>query len=582
LELYNCEYYPSLKSNVLDGEIKNKVFNNYTMLIASINETTGLSLPNYYPIDYTDINAEYSYEIGDQELPVLMTSFKQSEEILNPNEIVNIKTTFQNLHPFIPLSVKINVKLVSFMNDEWIIAETTSTSSILNFSGHPDDTNEFDIDLTIPILIGATSGWEGVNAPIRLGGAKTLITIFVDDVNVGIFESPDILLLSNESNTDFEGNILGLRVAEETSSRTILYEFNRDECIYSPNKTLFLVNIIDQNYVSNYYQFTDEFSLTLNSKFTNITVFPRNPIKGQSFNISSILTTEFGDKLSSRNISCQYYDSGMWIDIDSDFTDLYGFTTFLIDTQNINFKGDLLLRLFWNGDIINGVSKNVTVDIIHQSNNLSISIIPNEILILRQRTTSFNIRLFNFGDSNLRITNISIELNRNQEYSIVQIDHILLSWLPSGESSILILEVSVKNVKSIILSISITAKNIITNESFVVSEEGTYIAFEVPIFEYIIQNFMLIVISVIVLALIMAVIYARKTKKRIETPIEEPATKRPRRAKYVPVAELKKPKPVKKPLKKKEEPKEKEKEKIDLDSLLEERGLSDDKKKSEK
>lgn len=582
LELYSCEYYPSLKSNVLNGEIKNKVFNNYTMLIASINETTNLSLLNYYPIKYDDINAEYSYLIGDEELPVLMTSFKQSEEILNPNEVVNIKTTFQNLHPFIPLSVKINVKLVSFMNDEWVIAETTSSNSILNFSGHPDDTKEFDIDLTIPDLISATSGWKGVNAPIRLGGAKTIITIFIDNINVGVFESPDILLLSNETNNKFEGNILGLRIAEQTPSRTILYEFNRDECLYSPNNSLFLVNIIDQNYVSAYYQFTNEFSLALNSMFTNITSYPHNPIKGQSFNISSILTTEFGDELSGRNISCQYYDSGLWVDIDSDFTDLNGFTRFMIDTQTINFKGDLLLRLFWSGDIINGVSKNVSVHIIHQSNNLSISINPNNVIIYRQRTTSFNIRLFNIGDSNLRITNISITLNGNQEYSIVQINYILLSHFPAGEKSLLIVEVSVKNIKSVIFSISIAAQNIITNESIIVSKEQIYTTFEVPIFEYIIQNFMLLAIAIIILAIIIAVIYARKTKKRIETPIEEPAPKRPRRAKYVPVAELKKPTAIKKPVKKKEELKEKEKEKIDLDSLLEERGLTDNKKKSEK
>jgi len=582
LELYSCEYYPSLKSNVLDGEIKNKVFNNYTMLIASINETTGISLPNYYPIDYSDINNEYSHIIGDEELPVLMTSFKQSQEILNPNEIINIKTSIQNLHPFIPLKVKINVKLVSFMNEEWIIAETTSSNSILNFSGHPTDTNEFDIDLTIPDLNVATNEWQGVNAPIRLGGAKTLITIFIENVNVGVFESPDILLLSNETNNNFEGNILGLRVAEETSSRTILYEFNRDECLYKPNSTLFLVNIIDQNYVSSYNQFTDEFSLILNSKFTNITINPYNPIKGQSFNISSILTTEFGDELSSKNVSCQYYDSGVWINIGSDNTDSNGFTTFLINTKTIDFKGDLLLRLSWDGDIINGFSKNVTVHIIHQSNNLTISIISNHVLIFRQRQTFFTISLSNIGDSNLRITNISINLNRNQEYSIVQIDYILLSWFPAGESSIIIVEVSVKNVNRVVVSISITAQNIITNETIMVSKERTYYTFEISILEYILQNFTLIAIVIIILSFIIAIIYARKTKKRIETPIEEPTLKKPRRAKYVPVAELKKPKPVKKPVKKKEEPKEKEKEKIDLDSLLEERGLTDDKNKSEK
>ena len=65
----------------------------------------------------------------------------------------------------------------------------------------------------------------------------------------------------------------------------------------------------------------------------------------------------------------------------------------------------------------------------------------------------------------------------------------------------------------------------------------------------------------------------------------EEVKKKPRREKgrYVPVSELKKPTPIKKIPKKKEEPKKVvEKEKVDLDSLLEERGLADKKKKSEK
>ncbi|MFX1388385.1 MAG: hypothetical protein ACFE9M_14295, partial [Promethearchaeota archaeon] len=577
LELYECEYDSIKKTNVLDGKINKKVFSNFTLLIASINDTTGLSLPNFYPIDNENIDTQFSLDIDDERIPVLLTSFKQSQNILNPNEIVNIKTSIQNLHPFISVRVKINVKLVSFMNDKWIIAEDTSSSIILKFSGHPNDNNEFDINLTIPDLNEATNIWLGKNAPIRLGGAKTLITVYVENVNVGIFESTDISLLSNKTSNDFEGHIIGLRLNEEVTSAGILNEFNRDECIYLPNKTKFLVNIIDRNYVSTYKQYTGEFTLKLNSKFKNITINPTNPIKGHSFNLNSILTTEFGDELANRNVTCQYYDSGVWINIGSDITDSNGFTTFLIDTQTIDFEGDLLIRLSWVGNTINGVSKNITVDVIHQANSLLLSIKPITALIYQRRISSFSIKLLNNGDSNLRITNITIELNRNQQYSITQIDYIKLSWFPAGETTLLIVEVSVIDVSRVRISISITAQNIITNESILVSREETYNTFEVPIFDYIIQNLMLIIIAIFVLTWIIAILFARRAKKRIETPIEEPV-KKPRRKRYVPVAELKKPPPAKIVAKKKEEPKEEEK--TDLDSLLEERGLVDKKKKS--
>ncbi len=579
VELYNFEYYSFLDANILDGEIKNKVFQNYTMLVASINETTGIPMPNFFPINNTDLNQMFSYEIGEQDLQLMITSFLQSENIINPSETVRINLTIQNLHEFISLNVKVDVKLVSFMNEDWIIAEDTSSSVLLYFSGHPDDRNEFSMDLTIPDLDIATNIWEGVNAPIRLGGAKTIVDIYIDDVLIGEFESMDYSLMSNETSNNYEGHIIGMRVAEEATSRSILYDFDRDECIYFPDSSKFLVNIIDQNYVSSYKQFTNEFSLNLNSKFTDIATYPTNPIEGQTFNLTSTLTTEFDNVLSGKNVSCQYFANDIWIDIGSDITDSNGITSFLINTQTITIEEVLLLRLYWDGDSVNGVSKNISINIILDRNNLSVSVSPGDLLIYRERTTTFNILLENIGNSNLKITNITIDLNGNQEYLIVERNDIELSWLSAGERSLLIIEVPVKNVLNILISISITAQNILTNESIIVSIEETYNTFQISIFDYLTQYFIGIMIGIIALIWCIAFLFARRIKRQLETPIDVKPAKKPRRG-YVPVAELKKPKPVKKIVKKKEEPKKEEK--TDLDSLLEERGLVDDKKKSEK
>ncbi|MDX1798326.1 MAG: hypothetical protein R3255_06730, partial [Candidatus Lokiarchaeia archaeon] len=572
VELYNLEYYPSLDANILDGEIKNKVFQNYTMLVASINETTGISRPNFFPINDSNLNQLFSYEIGGQDLQLMMTSFLQSEDIINPGETVKINLTIQNLHEFISLNVKVDVKLVSFINEDWIIAEKTSNPTLLHYSGHPEDTEEFNMDLTIPDLDVATNVWEGVNAPIRLGGAKTLVDIYIDDVLIGTFKSSDYSLMSNETSNNFDGYILGMRVAEGATSRSILYDFKRDECIYFPNSSKFFVNIIDQNYVSSYKQFTNEFSLNLNSKFKDIIIDPTYPIEGESFNITSTLATEFGKVLPGRNVSCQYFANDMWNNIGSDITDSNGVTSFLINTQTIPIEAELLIRLYWDGDSVNGVSKNITVSIILAQNNLSITINPNNVLIYRERITTFNILLKNIGNSNLKITNITIELNNNQVYSIVEINYIEISWLSAGESSLMIIDVSVKNVLNLELSVSIVAQNILTNESIFVTLGNTYPTFQVSIFDYFIQYFIGIMIAFIALIWGITYFYARHIKRELEKPIEAPPAKKPRRG-YVPVAELKKPTPVKKTAKKKEEPKKEEK--TDLDSLLEERGLSD-------
>ncbi|MFX0003199.1 MAG: hypothetical protein ACFE9C_13670 [Candidatus Hodarchaeota archaeon] len=580
VELYNLEYYSFLDSNILDGEIKNKVFQNYTMLIASINETTGVSMPNFYPINNTDLNQIFSYHIGGQDLEVKLTSFLQSENIINPGEKMNVRLTLQNIHEFISLDVKVDVKLVSYINDEWVIAENSSNTIKLYFSGHPDDTFEFNMDLTIPNLDTVNNIWEGVNAPIRLGGAKTLVEIYLDNpILMGVYESPDYSLMSNKTSNDFDGYIIGKRVASEASSRSILYDFDRDECIYFPNTSKFLVNIVDKNYVSSYEQFTNEFSLNLNSKFTNIITNPTNPIEGQTFNLTSTLTTEFGKILAGKNVSCQYFENDIWIEIGSDITDSNGNTSFLINTQTINVEDELLLRLQWEGDTINGVVKNVSVNIIRMENNLSISITPRDVIILRERDTIFNILLSNIGNSILKIININITLNQEQLFSIVEIDYVKLDWLSDGDSTNLIVEVSVKDVKTVVFSISITAQNILTNETIIVSIEKTYNTFQISISDYLFQYFMVIILGIIGVVWIVALLYARRIKIQIETPVEEKPIKKPRRG-YLPVAELKKPKPVKKITKKKEEPTEEEK--TDLDSLLEERGLTDNNKKSEK
>ncbi|NVM35829.1 MAG: hypothetical protein HWN81_09550 [Candidatus Lokiarchaeota archaeon] len=581
-ELYNFEYYSNINKNILDGKIE-KVYQNYTSLIASVNETTGIFRPNYYPINDFNINTQFVYEIGGFEIPILIDKFKQSQNIINPNETINVRTTIQNLFEIgDSVNVKINVKLVSFANKEWIIVENTTNNYLLEPAGFPGDTYEFDVNLKIPDLNVTTNVWAGKNNPIRLAGAKTLITVFVDNIDIGTYETDHISLLSSEISKNYDGYILGIKINEDMNTENILNEFSRDECLYSPYSTSFIVNIFDRNYVSSYNQDSKEFYLNLNSKFINLSINPKSPIKGQSFNISSILITEFGEQLIGKNVNYQYYNSSSWINLGSDFTDSNGFTTFIINTQQIDFKGNLLIRISWNGDDINGFSKNVSINVIHQSNNISISIKKNSDLIYRNRIATMTITLRNIGDSNLRIfRNISIEFNHALSYSIVSIDYLKLEQFSPEESTNLIINIDIGNINILEISISIKAQNIITNETKTTTVQSSFPLNDPPIYDYFIEYFILIIGVIFAVIWIGAIMYAWKTKKRIETPIEEPTKKKPRRERYVPVSELKKPTPPKKTLKKREEPKEvKEKKETDLDSLLEERGLSDKKKKT--
>ncbi|MHA1986410.1 MAG: hypothetical protein ACW98D_07220 [Promethearchaeota archaeon] len=579
LDLYNLTYSSSLGTNVLIGELNNKVYQNYTMLIASINDTTAIPAPNFYAINTSDINQEFIYNFGGQDLSLLLDSFLQSEDILNPNEIINFKTSIQNTHPFIPVDVKIDTKLVSYVNKDWIIAENTSNTVILNFSGHPDDSYEFDITLTIPNLDIVTKTWMGVNAPIRLGGARTLTTLYIDDIAIGTYESPRYSLLSNQTSNNYDGNILGLTISEEVTSRSILYEFERDECIYFPDNSSFLVNIIDKNYVSSYKQFNNEFSIKQNSKFTDTTINPSNPIKGQDINFSSTLITEFGEELSNKNITCEYYNSGSWVGISSDMTDANGYVTFIINTLMIDFEGDLLLRLFWDGDVINGVSENFSISIIHEINDISLSVHQDEVHIYRNRLTTLTFDITNTGDSTLKLFNITVDIENNLHHTIVDINHVDLSWFQSGDKTEIKIEISITDISQLKISFTLTAQNIITGENSTFSIDSSFSVFNPPIGDSLIEFFMFIIIGILVIVWVFALIYVRKVRKRIEEPVEVPLRK-PRKGRYIMVSDLKKPEPDKKIPKKKGEQKGIESSKTtDLDSLLEERGLGEKEKK---
>ena len=581
LELAEYEYTPNIDSNILMGTVTNKVYENYTILIASINDTTRSFDPNFYPINHIDLNKQFSYDLGGVELPVLIKSFKQSEDVLNPEEKINIKTSIQNLHPFIPLNVKINVKLMSYANEEWIITENTSDSILLNFSGTSDDTYELDLNITMPSLNNITKVWHGLNGPVRLAGAKTEITVFIEGYEAGSYAFNDISLLSNKTKNNFDGNIIAVNITEETDKRPILSQFERNESLYLPNNATFLVNIFDQNYVSSYNQFTADFFLNLHSEFSNITINPKNPVEGQAFYISSILTDEFGAILPNKIVSCQYYNNNSWKTIGSDITNENGSSIFNIDPTELDYEDNLLMQIYWNGDIINGVSKQFTIEIIDEINDLSISIKQNKGFIYRNSPTTLTLSLKNIGNSTLRINNISIHIEHNLMYSIVEANYLALNKLKPGDLIKIIIKVNVKDIKRFEINVSIIAQNIFTNEDITVTKESIYKVYDLPIYNYFIEYFIIIIGGIFVLIWIAAIMYSRRVLKIIEAPVEEVVKKRPRRAKYVKVSELKT--PVKEVPYKEKALKETEAKQItDLDSLLEEEGLNDKKNNSKK
>ncbi|MHA1749603.1 MAG: hypothetical protein ACTSYF_13265, partial [Promethearchaeota archaeon] len=197
--LYNFSYDPILETNDLSGVVVKEsggIADNYSILIATINETTGQTIPNFYAVNQSDVNQEYVLDVSGEEVPILLKSFLQNETILNPAEKISFIMSLQNLHEIIDLDAKINVKLVALGNEDWIIDETTSVVKNLKLNGDPSggDVQEFTVELEIPDFeIDGT--WNGQNAPIRKGGVKTIIDIYIGDEIVGTYKSNEYSLL---------------------------------------------------------------------------------------------------------------------------------------------------------------------------------------------------------------------------------------------------------------------------------------------------------------------------------------------------------------------------------------------------
>jgi len=376
-----------------------------------------------------------------------------------------------------------------------------------------------------------------------------------------------------------------------------LKPFERDECQYLPNQTTFIINIYDRNYVSSYDQFIDSFSLKINSDFSEIQTYPQAPIYGQLFNLSSVLKTELGVIIPNKNVTCQFYDNGIWENLSTQISDIDGITKFEIDTLSLPSEEEFKFRLTWQGDQYTlENSRNVTVLMYRALNALSLGLLSNVDQIFRNAQPTIQITISNIGDSELRILvpNISIGINPSLNYSIVEIDYLALEQFKPGDITVILISINVPAIDQMNISISISVINEITDEELTFQVSKLFEIYDVQLADYLINLFTLIMILIFILAWIFMYFYVKRTVKRIETPYEEPEIRKQRKGRYVSVSELPKEKipeaqPIdytekkskKKSKKKKKKQKTPEPEKkdkaptTDLDSLLEEKGLKD-------
>ncbi|MBD3215068.1 MAG: hypothetical protein GF311_20845 [Candidatus Lokiarchaeota archaeon] len=551
---------------------KNDDYYPYQLLGASINETDEFP-DNFYAIKQEQLAQKFLYK---NEIELELRNFLQNESIINPEEEISFKITLKNNRRGITIpNVKVSVKLVSPINDNWIMATDDSTLQTLEGAGNPNgnDQKNFTVSLQMPNIEGPDGFWPGYNSPIRLGGAKTIITIYIDNEEIYSYNSPDLGLLVNQTEDLFEGYILSLSNTPEGTDNGASIQIPRDKCIYTPEKTTLLINIQDYNHISSYQLYSNTYEMNKSSKFQSIATTPETPVQGESFNLTSQLTTEFGTILPGETVNCESYNGTDWVLIGNSpqGTDSDGKTTFHIDTTAIIIENNIVqLRLSWDGkENITGTNKEINVTLFSYNNELSISANFRNPPIYRNSEAVLDITLTNIGDSNLNITSILLTFpGISPFYQIIAKDSYSLQFFEPGKSTAMVYKISFQSIPTNTLSInvSIIATNIDTSETITVETTISVSVLDYPIFENFMNFFTLIMISILALIIAISLYYSYILKRRIETPVSKPAAKKKRRGVYKKVSEIKEET-------EKEEKKKAKKKKTDLDSLLEEEGI---------
>jgi hypothetical protein len=341
----------------------------------------------------------------------------------------------------------------------------------------------------------------------------------------------------------FEGYIIASKLSG--ASGTILQRFERHECAYLPNKTTFMVNIYDDNYVSSYNQFIKQFDLKLDSDFINTTVDPELIYKGQRFTISSILATEFGIPIKNESVYYQYYYGGDWVNISNNpiKSDSSGSISFEIDTLSLNIENTLIIRLVWLGDtyILNR-SKDINIDLNIQNNGISIQSEDDESLVFRSEVKYFKVNFKNTGNSVLKITDIVVKIkDKKIDHELINIDKYLLSRFNPGDNFDVIIEMDIGDTDhgSLEIDVIIYAENILSNEP--VNSQVTFNVkvLDKPLTDYIIEYSVFFILAIIAIGFILVYLFVKRTNKKIELLIKEKVEERPKVSRYVKVSELK-------------------------------------------
>ena len=565
----NCEYDKELGQNIFEGNIIKGAtdLDNFTALVATVNETTGTNTLGEYFINNT-ISESFTYTSGNNELTAEINQFLQNESIFNPSEKISIKIKVQNKNKFLDFNVSLSIQLISLANSEWIIAELNSSSRNINLTGSPNDSHEFSFLIDFPDF-NPDGTWYGINSPIRLSGCKTKVKVYIEDEYVGSWTNDNYSVIVNDNDTLFEGKIISYKYLEDLTTRGGLpLAFERDEFII-PGTTSFFVNLLDRYWVSAANQINKSYYFKLDNDFESLEVSRQQIIYGQTFNLTTYLISEKNEPLSNKRIYYYFLDSNnIWNPITGangetyNDTDANGKTIMEIASTQFQKSSSILVKLNWSGTAQElSAEINYTLSLFVYSNQIEISSATNQSEFYRNKFNSISIIVENTGNSIL--TDINISIGTEYSYSISKINYYDLDYLEPGENTEISYKIFIPNVvdTNLTITVNISATSYQSNEEIKMDYILNYDLIDESPFVLILQSGLIFMFVGIACLWLLAFFYRYRINKKVEKVFEK-VTERKAKGKYVKVSELKG-----------KTPKAPKKREASLDELIEEEKL---------
>jgi hypothetical protein len=591
INIFITEYDPEIldifldknyKTNVIMGSMNEVATDmpNYNVTIFNINETTG----NSYQPESWYINKTLDQYYSDS--MITLTSIMMNESIINLGEKVRLNVSLQSYNDWWSNDVKIGIQFVQLLNNEWIVMEQNSTEFEINKTGAPNDQREIEFVFNVP------SDLKGVNAPIRQNSLKMLVTLWINEIQQETFDPFINATLVSVPESTFEGHILGYKFISGASGPTILSSTNRSESV-CPGTTTYLLQVFDGYYVATPTVIKQTFNSKMMSKVVDLAT--KQAITwGRTFNLTGNLQDEFGEELSGKTVSVQYYEAGNWHNMMKVGTSSNTLTT----TTDGTFEGEfnsstvikssnLLLNISWTGDS-NSFSTYTTksLSMITYLNQIKVSIVnyTDYPYILKGSLNQIIVRIDNTGNSSIYQLEFIAKMQGASSITATTLSPPSGFVLTPGQSRFLEFNFNVPLIfegDTVIITVNTTAIVLPSNELFEFQKSIQMNTLEASFLDNLDQTVITFTLLGIIALCVLSVLYAIRTNKELNK-VPEPSVQKGTRGRYIDVKELEQKQADasgKKESKDKSESKfdKEESKKTNLDDLLKEEGLDKDK-----